>query len=130
VQRLQHRWDRVAGRRVQRRADHLEVVVHQVDVADRQPVEHGGHVRVRDPHHRVVRAGDIRELPVREHAEHLVGLDRAVPDGGQDDPVAAGAQLRDQRGDDVLDAAVVGRRHRQPRAGVDEHGQRGGRHLP
>ena len=25
----------------------------------RQPVEHAGHVRVRDPHHRVVRAGDV-----------------------------------------------------------------------
>ena len=126
MQRLQHRRHRVARRREQRRADHLQVVVHQVDLAagvtGPEPGQHGGHVR--GAHHLVVRPGDRPELPGREHRHHLVGLDRALPDRGQNHPVPASPQLRNERRHHVLDAAVVRRRHGQPRPGIDQHAQR------
>jgi hypothetical protein len=124
VQRLQHRRHRGAGRGQHRRADHLQVVVHQVDVAPGQPVQHRPHVRVRDAHHLVVRPGDGAELPGREGADVLVCGQPALPDRGQHHPVAAGAQLRDEGGHHVLDAAVVRWRHGQPGPGVHQHGQR------
>jgi hypothetical protein len=81
-------------------------------------------------HDPVVGALELGELPVGEHRDVIVGREGRRAHARQHHTHPAAAQLGHQRGDDVFDAAVPGRRHREPRAGVDEHGLRHGDGMP
>jgi hypothetical protein len=97
----------------------------QVDVGPlAQGLEHGRHVGVGDAHDLGVRPGQAPELAVGEGAAAVVDLDGALLDRAQHHLDPPRPQLRDQGGEDVLDAPVVRWRHRQPRTGVDQYGRR------
>ena len=123
VQGVQHRGARSAERAEHCQPERLLVVVHERDVV---AAAHLGHhpvqVRRRHAHHTVERALQLRELAVVEHTDALVDRQGARPDRRQHDAHPAPAQLRDERGQHVLDPAVSRRRHREPRAGVDQDG--------
>jgi hypothetical protein len=124
VEGLEHRRALAVERPEHARSDHLQVVVDQVDLGPlAQGLQHGRHVGVGDAHDLGVRSGEAPELAVGEGAAAVVDLDRALLDGAQHHLDPPRAQLRDQGGEDVLDAPVVRRRYRQPGTGVDQDGQ-------
>ena len=88
------------------------------------PHPDGLHVRVGECADLVVRAVERVELSGRKGGHDLVDGELALPDGREHDADPAAAELRNQRGHDVLQTAVRHWRNGEPGPGIDEHGDR------
>ena len=98
--------------------------MHEVDVvATPQLLPHAVDVGGDDAHDPVVGRRDRREAGLGERGHPVVDLDAAGPHRREHHPDPEAPQLRDQRGQHGLDPPVALRRHRQPRARVDEDRQ-------
>ena len=127
MQRVQYRRNRAAGCSEHGEPERFEMVMDKIDVdAVLQPGHHVMHMGGGNPHHLVVRFGEVSELRGGKHGDFLVHLDRARGDRRQDDVNAVSAKLRNERGDHTLDAAIALRRHREPRTRVDQNDARHG----